>query len=102
MPRHFFRKFKKFASRKRYDDIDPEDIFLDSTNLPGFDEYSLEGRIEKPIGEQTFLFVKVFVLLLVLGLAVRLWALEIHRGQLYAQISENNRLEHTLILLTGE
>jgi len=97
MPRHFFRKFKKFASRKRYDDIDPEDIFLDSTNLPGFDEYSLEGRIEKPIGEQTFLFVKVFVLLLVLGLAVRLWALEIHRGQLYAQISENNRLEHTLI-----
>ena len=97
MPRHFFRKFKKFAGRKRYDDINPEDIFLDSTNLPGFDEYSLEGRIEKPIGEQTFLFVKVFVLLLVLGLAVRLWALEIHRGQLYAQISENNRLDHVLI-----
>lgn len=97
MPRHFFRKFKKFASRKRYDDINPEDIFLDSTNLPGFDEYSLEGRIEKPVEERTFLFVKLVLLLLILGLGVRLGVLEIHRGELYTQISENNRLEHTLV-----
>lgn len=93
---NFFRRIRK-GGQRRYEDINPEDIFLDSTNLPGFDEYSLEGRIEKPVGERTFTFLRVLALVLFLGLVTRLWVLEISRGPLYAQISENNRLEHNLI-----
>ncbi|MDO8590289.1 MAG: penicillin-binding transpeptidase domain-containing protein [bacterium] len=70
---------------------------MDSTNLPGFEEYRLEGRIEKPMGEQTFLVVKIVLALLILTLFAKLWVLGIKQGAIYAQISEHNRLEQTLI-----
>ena len=53
-------------------EINPEDIFIDSTNLPGFDEFSLEGRIERPMGEKTFLFVRAALALIVLVLVFKL------------------------------
>lgn len=96
MPRHFFRKVKKKIGRK-YRDIDPEDIFLDSTNLPGFDEHSFEGRIERPIENKTFTFLKAVFLIIILLLGIRLWALQVNEGSQYAEISENNRLNHSLI-----
>ncbi len=96
MPRYFLRKVKKKIGRK-YRDIDPEDIFLDSTNLPGFDEHSFEGRIERPIEDQTFLFLKIIFISVVVLLGARLWNLQISEGEAYTKISENNRLNHTLI-----
>src|SRR4051812_12568539 len=92
----FARKIKRKAKR-RYKDIDPEDIFLDSTNLPGFSEHQFEGRIEQPISERTFLVLKgVLFLLIILG-GMRLWGLQIARGAELNKISENNRLSHTLV-----
>ncbi len=82
---------------RRYQDINPEDIFLDSTNLPGFEEHALEGRIERPMGTRTFLGIKVIFGILVLILVVKLGSLSVVQGSAYAQISENNRLEETLI-----
>jgi penicillin-binding protein 2 len=96
MPRHFLRKVKKRIGRK-YKDIDPEDIFLDSTNLPGFDEHSFEGRIERPIESRTFLFIKIIFICVVVLLGARLWNLQISEGAAYTKISENNRLNHALI-----
>ena len=96
MPRYFLRKVKKKIGRK-YKDIDPEDIFLDSTNLPGFDEHSFEGRIERPIENRTFLFIKFMFLFVVILLSARLWNLQISEGKEYTKISENNRLNHALI-----
>ncbi|MEK7147927.1 MAG: penicillin-binding transpeptidase domain-containing protein, partial [Patescibacteria group bacterium] len=88
----------KFSSVKRkYQDINPEDIFLDSANLPGFEEHALEGRIEKPMTHETFSFLKITLGLLIVLLISKLWFLGIKDGPVYAQISENNRLEQTLI-----
>ena len=83
--------------KRKYQDINPEDIFLDSTNLPGFEEHRFEGRIERPMGRETFLILKIVLGVVVLVLISRLWVLEINLGSTYAQISENNRLEQTLI-----
>ncbi len=83
--------------RRKYRDINPEDIFLDSTNLPGFDEHALEGRIERPMGHVTFFALKIFLAILVLGLGSKLWILGAKDGDVYAQISDQNRLEQTLI-----
>jgi penicillin-binding protein 2 len=91
----FWRKVKKGG--QTYKDIDPEDIFLDSTNLPGFESARLEGRIEKPMTDTTFLFVKVVFGIVVLVLVSKLWVLGIKDGPLYADISEKNRLDHTVI-----
>lgn len=81
----------------KYGDINPEDIFLDSANLPGFDEHTLQGRLERPMGSKTFTGVKVLLGCIVLLLVGKLWLLSIWDGEAYAQISENNRLEQTLV-----
>lgn len=92
-----FRKLLRQIKKRKYQDINPEDIFLDSTNLPGFEEHRFEGRIEKPMGRETFLILKIVLGVVVLALISRLWVLGINLGSTYAQISENNRLEQTLI-----
>ncbi len=97
MYNNFFRKFKKKIERK-HKDIDPEDIFLDSTNLPGFTINRFEGRIEKPISSITFLLMKITLVLLLMLFFVRLWDLNIVNGENFKKISENNRLAHTLII----
>ena len=83
--------------KRKYHEIDPEDIFLDSENLPGFREYALEGRIEKPVGSRTFTVFKIILLLIILALTSKLWFLSIVKGEAYAEISEKNRLEETLL-----
>lgn len=96
MPKRFLRKLRKKISGKRQE-INPEDIFIDSANLPGFDGYRFEGRIERPMGQNTFLFVRLVLIFLVLIISFKLWTLGVKNGELYAQISEDNRLSHTVI-----
>ena len=92
-----FKRLLRKMKKRKYQDINPEDIFLDSTNLPGFEEHRFEGRIERPMGRETFLILKIVLGVTVLALISRLWVLEINLGSTYVQISENNRLERTLI-----
>jgi penicillin-binding protein 2 len=102
MLRQLSRKFKRLFQGEtplghKYNDINPEDIFLDSTNLPGFEENALEGRIERPMSQQTFAFLKIVLGILVLLLVSKLWFLGVKDGAVYAEISDNNRLEETLL-----
>jgi len=86
-----FKRFLRKIKKRQYQDINPEDIFIDATNLPGFEEHRFEGRMEKPMGWEIVLAV------IILALVSKLWVLGIKQGPTYAQISENNRLEQTLI-----
>jgi penicillin-binding protein 2 len=102
MPIFLLRKLKNLLGfsgsvRRRYQDINPEDIFMDSTNLPGFEEHALEGRIEKPMSHGTFFFFKILLSVIVVALMGKLWMLAVMDGRVYAEISEKNRLEQTLI-----
>ena len=38
-------------------EIDPDEIFLDSENLPAFDIHQFEGRLEKPISMMVILII---------------------------------------------
>ncbi|CAN5151591.1 penicillin-binding transpeptidase domain-containing protein [soil metagenome] len=96
MYKQIFRKFRK-GLRRKTEDIDPEDIFLDSTNLPGFAEHRFEGRIEKPVGAGTFVVLKGILVIVAVLFFIKLWGLQIVRGNTYKEISLNNSLEHTLI-----
>ena len=78
-------------------EINPEDIFLDSTNLPGLNLGRLEGMIERPIGGKTFLFVRVVLSLILIFLGAELWVLQVSKGEVYALVSEENRLGRTAI-----
>ncbi|MBI2065634.1 MAG: hypothetical protein HYT68_01015 [Candidatus Zambryskibacteria bacterium] len=96
MYKKLLRKLRKRLNKK-YQDINPEDIFLDSTNLPGYEEHRFEGRLEKPMSRKTFLATKIIFALIIIALTSKLWVLTVKQGSIYAQVSENNRLEQTII-----
>jgi penicillin-binding protein 2 len=92
----FLRKIFSRRLRERKE-IDPDEIFLDSKNLPAFDVHQFEGRIERPISQLTvFILGGVFVLIGFLFVG-KLWALQIKEGKSFSIRSENNHLAHTTI-----
>jgi penicillin-binding protein 2 len=83
--------------RKRTVQIDPDEIFLDSENLPAFDVSQFEGRIERPISLVTIIVLSGFFLLLTLVLAGKAWTLQVRDGDTFAQMSAKNMNRQTLI-----
>ena len=90
-----FKRF--FRRRKNTTPIDPDEIFLDSQNLPDFDTNQFEGRIEKPISSKVFLMMIFFVLFAGSILLYKLWSLQIVNGQNFRDRSDKNSLHNTLI-----
>lgn len=83
--------------RKSHAAIEPDEIFLDSSNLPAFDTTQMEGRLEKPISKKTFfIFLTVLFVVGTTGLG-RLWFLQVQNGKVYAEYSQNNRLHHSTL-----
>ncbi|MBI1974489.1 MAG: hypothetical protein HYS51_01370 [Candidatus Zambryskibacteria bacterium] len=83
--------------RHSYQDINPEDIFLDSANLPGFESSRFEGRLEKPMSHSLFIILKGALVVIALILLSKLAILSVINGAVYAEISESNRLEKTTV-----
>lgn len=84
--------------RRNYKDMAPEDIFMDSKNLPAFDVYQLEGRLEKPISNNVFFIFSAICILLALVFIGKLWSLQITHGFEYKERSENNMLRESVIV----
>lgn len=78
-------------------DIDPDEIFIDSHNLPQFDTQQFEGRLDKPISRLSLLGILVFFLAVILVFGSKLYILQVHDGEGYRDRSENNRLRNTPI-----
>lgn len=94
---HKITSFFKRKKGKKYSTIDPDEIFLDSQNLPDFNIDQFEGRIEKPIGHNVFNIIIFCIGFLGFVLILKLWNLEITNGPAYHKRSENNSLEKTTI-----
>ncbi|MDE2116387.1 MAG: hypothetical protein KGI79_00730, partial [Patescibacteria group bacterium] len=88
-----FRRPKSVVRRE----IDPDEIFLDSENLPGFDVDQFEGRIEQPISISSIVSLIVVFVLLIIVLLGRAWTLQAKDGAMYETMSENNALTETTI-----
>ena len=87
------RFFTLFRRSHKHTLIEPDEIFLDSSNLPQFDTHQFEGRIERPISKNTFLLLGVAIFMIVLLLTGRLWMLQVVHGSSYSERSEENRLQ---------
>lgn len=94
-----FRKVKKILKKKVYKnrEIEPDEIFIDSTNLPEFNIDQFEGRIERPISKRAIMVVGIAFLVVGILFGWRIWDLQIGNGKTYASISENNRLQNSII-----
>src|SRR4030067_263444 len=68
--------------KKKYDHkIYPDEIFLDSRNVSGFDVSHFEGRMEKPIGKKTFIYLAIFIIFFGLFFVSRIFFLQIFVGK---------------------
>jgi penicillin-binding protein 2 len=89
----FKRKNKKIKGAL----ISPEEILLDASNLPDFSPNTLEGRLNKPIGERALrplLFLIFLSGALIFGRSAQLM---VFGGEHYTDLSERNRLGQTFI-----
>ena len=94
---NFLRKLKKLFIRSKGKAIEPDEIFLDASNLPEFDTNQFEGRIEKPLSRNVITALKAIFLLLIIISAWKLWILQVVQGDIYSAQSENNRLRHSIV-----
>jgi penicillin-binding protein 2 len=81
--------------KRRNHEIAPDEIFIDSHNLPQYDNQQFEGRIEKPISRLSITVLFLFFVLILITFGAKAWSLQITNGELFSQKSENNRLRHT-------
>lgn len=83
----------KFHINKRINrEIDPDEIFLDSKNLPNFNTQQFEGRIEKSIPKRSIYLLSSFFILIMFVFTYKLISLQIVKGEAYFKKSENNTL----------
>ncbi len=85
--------------RKKYDHkIYPDEIFLDSKNISGFDTSQFEGRLEKPIGKKTFIYMGAFIGFFGLFFISRIFFLQIFQGEKFTARSERNSFKKENII----
>lgn len=84
-------------SKKNYQ-IEPDEIFLDDSNLSALDDSQFEGRIEKPIAKMSVYLAGGFFFLIMFALLGRIAYLQVVEGSAYADRSQNNSLRQTVIV----
>lgn len=83
--------------RRRQVEIAPDEILLDSHNLPNFDTDQFEGRIERPIGRGAIIVFASSLVVLALILLVKTFSLQVIAGSEYREQAESNRLAQSII-----
>jgi len=92
-----FRKKRNFRKiGKANNDIAPDEIFLDSSNLPKFNTSQFEGRMEKPINKRTIIATSLIFLFIGIVFSGRVWHLQISRGEELKLRSQDNNLQNII------
>lgn len=83
--------------KKTYADISPDEILIDSSNLPEFDRDQFEGRIERPLSTRALSVAGVCLALLFVALLGRASDLQLVQGAAYAKQARENQLSQTTV-----
>lgn len=90
---------KFHINRKRIKrEIDPDEIFLDSKNLPSFNTQQFEGRIERAIPKRAVFFLGSFFIFFAIIFISKVSILQIVKGDEFFKKSENNMLRRDPII----
>lgn len=91
--------FKQNLRKKNWNrEIDPDEVLIDATNLPRFDQSQFEGRLEKPLPKWTVIGCGIVCALILASFTVKISILQISEGESYAERSAKNSLRQTLII----
>ena len=78
-------------------EIQPDEILIDSSNLPHFNTDHLEGRIEQPIDRRALFVTGLFIVALILVYAGRAADLQFISGTAYAKQAAENQLNQQVL-----
>ena len=87
-----------WSKRRREKDVSFDEILLDSSNLPAFNQGRMEGRMELPITKRNVLLVGFLFTLIALGFLFKMYNLQVTQGGYYENISSNNSLDSTTLI----
>ncbi|MDE2037922.1 MAG: hypothetical protein KGI69_01700 [Patescibacteria group bacterium] len=87
----YFRRARRRKSR-RNSEIYPDEVLVDSSNIPGYDEDRFEGRLEKPIRKSVLYSLGIVFALLAAVFIFQAGNLELANGASYRQQSVDNAL----------
>jgi len=83
--------------RRRSREIAPDEIFLDSSNLPSLDSAQMEGRVESPVSPTPLVGVGMVFALGVCAFLYQTFSLQIVQGAEFSEISRENRLDRSIL-----
>jgi penicillin-binding protein 2 len=89
-----------FGRWSRSHEIDPDEIFLDSSNLPDHDAGHFEGKVERPVSRRAVFLVGAFFMLVAFVFGGRAMQLELMQGTAFAEISRENVLQSSITFAT--
>lgn len=84
--------------KRKHNQIEFDEIFMDSSNLPSFNRGRLEGRMELPITRQSIRLVGLIFGLIALAFLGKLFSLQIIHGSDFRERSDSNRLDEGIIV----
>jgi len=83
--------------KRKVHEIQPDEIFLDSSNLPSLDAARLEGKVERPISRIPVVSIGIVFGAIMIAFVGQAFSLQVVDGETYAQISRENRLAREVI-----
>jgi len=84
--------------KKQVSEVSFEEILLDVSNLPSFNQGRMEGKRELPITTRNVGLVAVVFVLITVVFFIRLFTLQVIEGAEFADKSENNSLDRTVLI----
>lgn len=87
-----------FWRKRSRNQVEFDEILLDASNLPSFNQSRLEGRMELPITRRNIFIIGIVFLLITIGFFGKLFTLQVIEGAEYRTRSEANRLDEGLLV----
>lgn len=84
--------------KRKHEEVSFDEILLDSSNLPEFNQNRMEGRMELPITRRNVYIVGLIFILVAGGFLSKIFLLQVTEGARYRDISENNSINDTVII----
>lgn len=84
--------------RQRKKEVSFDEILLDASNLPSFNQGRLEGRRELPITKRNVALIGVLFFVIACLFLYKLFMLQVVNGASYRDISLNNTIDQTTII----
>ena len=87
-----------FKRKQKQQNIEFDEIFLDASNLPSFNQGRMEGRMELPIKRSSVYVVGLIFLLVAVLFFAKLFSLQVIHGAAFREQGEQNRMNEGVII----